>query len=119
MEKFCSNGTLVTRNSCDNTSGNRRGRIRRDAKRSSPERLGIESNQYLCNQWHWWAISSNSTKSELVEHLFRRSTILANLAFRSGLVDLDLMDLDHMANFWWNETVFDESGAARAVPNRP
>ena len=49
----------------------------------------------------------------------RKSTILVNLALRSTiLVNLNLVELDHLANFPWSEAIFAKFGAGGAVPNR-
>ena len=75
---------------------------------------------FLCNQWQWWVISSNSTNLGLVEHPLRRSTKLVNLALRSTfLVNPNLVELECLANFLGSEAVFGGSGAEGAVPNRP
>jgi len=79
---------------------------------------GKEQTIFLCNQWQWWVIFSNTTNSGLVEHPLWRSTILVNLALRYiVLVDLDLVDLDCLANFLWSGAIFAESRVAGAVPN--
>jgi hypothetical protein len=50
----------------------------------------------------------------------RSSTILVNLASGStNLVDLDLVDLNCLANFWWSGVENGESRAGESLPNRP
>ena len=69
---------------------------------------------------NFYPTSRGGTKHLFVEHPLRNSTNLVNLVSRSTvLVDLNLVDLGCLGNFWWSGVENGESGAGESLPNRP
>ena len=69
---------------------------------------------------NFYPTSRGGTEHPFVEHPLRSSTNLVNLVSRSTvLVDLNLVDLGCLGNFWWSGAENSESRAGKSLPNRP
>jgi hypothetical protein len=76
------------------------------------------------NQWQWWVIFLNSTKTSFVEHLLKYSTKSTDLGvystfFRSRSA-VELLELDmFLARETWSGVCFSDLELPEVVPNTP